>query len=341
MTSDDDAFELQERLLDKSIEAYVLALETINRLTIQYRLETFCYLICNAWELLLKSKLILDAGDDEVAFYPAKANGEKRSISLTDCLKRLFPISNEPVRKNIERVTELRDESVHLVIGEIPHGVIGLLQACVTNYHRILNDWFQESLSKRYPVPMMNVVYDVDPGRYDLSDSRLEARLGPDAFDFLSKFNAKVETEREALGGAYEFFIEVQYGVHLVKMSEDADIILTSGESDHEPAHVVEVAKDSSVTHPFRQMELLSEIKRFHPRANRYDIQCINAVFGVKSKREWFYQSKVRGSPGQYSRDFADWIENRFDQNPGFFGETRKKRKELDRKQKMPFTVVV
>jgi hypothetical protein len=43
------------RLLGKSLEAYLLALETINRLTITYRVETFCALACNAWELLLKA----------------------------------------------------------------------------------------------------------------------------------------------------------------------------------------------------------------------------------------------------------------------------------------------
>ena len=46
------------KLLKKSVEAYVLALETINRLTITYRVETFCTLVCNAWELLLMSWLL-------------------------------------------------------------------------------------------------------------------------------------------------------------------------------------------------------------------------------------------------------------------------------------------
>jgi len=32
---------LKGRLVDKSIEGYILALETINRLSIQYRVETF------------------------------------------------------------------------------------------------------------------------------------------------------------------------------------------------------------------------------------------------------------------------------------------------------------
>ena len=52
-----EQFDLKDCLIDKSVEAYVLALETINRLTIQYRLESFCFLFCNAWELLLKAKM--------------------------------------------------------------------------------------------------------------------------------------------------------------------------------------------------------------------------------------------------------------------------------------------
>jgi len=46
------------KLLDKGVEAYILALETINRLSIQYRVETFTYLICNTWELLLKARML-------------------------------------------------------------------------------------------------------------------------------------------------------------------------------------------------------------------------------------------------------------------------------------------
>ena len=56
MKNQSEKFDLKKHLVDKSFEAYILALETINRFTIQYRLETFCYLICNAWELLLKAK---------------------------------------------------------------------------------------------------------------------------------------------------------------------------------------------------------------------------------------------------------------------------------------------
>lgn len=327
MISEGDAFELKERLLDKSIEAYVLALETINRLTIQYRLETFCYLICNAWELMLKSKLIHDSGNDEAAFYPLGKTAEKRSLSLSDCLNQLFPNEKDPVRKNIERISELRDESVHLAINEIPTDVIRLLQAGVTNYHGRLDEWFGESLSNRYPVPMMSIVYDLDPARHDLTDGRLRSRLGKDAFEYLSRFSAQLHSDADALGNPEEFSATIYYGLSLTKKSEDADIHLTCGQNDSEPAQVVEVAKDSSATHPYRRKELIEMVKRFYPQVNQHDVQCINDVFSVKSRNEWFYQGKIKGSPGQYSADFADWIKNRHEQNSKFFKETREKRK--------------
>ena len=63
---------LKGHLVENSIEAYILALETINRLSIKYRVETFSYLICNAWELLLKAKMLEDAGNDRNTIYRGK-----------------------------------------------------------------------------------------------------------------------------------------------------------------------------------------------------------------------------------------------------------------------------
>ena len=328
-------------MLDKSIEAYVLSLETINRLTVQYRLETFCYLLCNAWELLLKAKLIEDTGDEEVVFYGVSGSELRRSLSLKDCLVRLLPNENFPVRKNIDRVVELRDEAVHLVISEIPGDILGLLQACVVNYHRHLNEWFGESLAVRYPVPMMNIVYDMDPRRHDLTDSRLQARLGTDAFEFLSRFSAQLSNDRGVLGDADEFFVEVRYSTYITKRSSGADVSLTSGTQDGEPTQVVAVPKDPSTTHPYRQTEIKEQIQSYCPTANGYDVQSIGEVFGVKNRSDFFYQGKVPNSPGQYSQYFADWIKNMYGQNPRFFEETRAKKKELTQQRSTPYRVEI
>ena len=51
--------ELKERLIDKSIEAFILGLEIYNKPTIKYRIEGFSFFICNAWELMLKAEMII------------------------------------------------------------------------------------------------------------------------------------------------------------------------------------------------------------------------------------------------------------------------------------------
>ena len=50
--------DVKQRLIDKSVEAFILALEVYNKPTIRYRIEGFSFFICNAWELMLKAELV-------------------------------------------------------------------------------------------------------------------------------------------------------------------------------------------------------------------------------------------------------------------------------------------
>ena len=49
---------LEEKLIEKSKEAFIVAIELYNKPTIKYRVEGFSFFICNAWELMLKAHLI-------------------------------------------------------------------------------------------------------------------------------------------------------------------------------------------------------------------------------------------------------------------------------------------
>ena len=321
---------LKGRLVEKSIEAYILALETVNRLSIQYRIETFCYLICNAWELLLKAKIVTDAGETSTIYYKKQPGKPRRSLSLRDCLNRTIPNQKDPVRRNIERIEELRDESVHLVIGQIPQDVIGLFQASVVNYHLHLGEWFGISLAERVPVGMMSIVYDMSPERHDLSDKRLRRKLGRDAADFLSGYCAELKEEFDQLQRPAEFSVGIEYRLVVNKKPDNADLDLSSGPTGVTPTQIVEVAKDPSTSHPFRETELIERLKATIPELeiNNYDIRCVNKVHKIKTRPEYFYQGKVKGSPGQYSQSLADWIVKQHNQNEGFFHNARAKAKE-------------
>ncbi len=55
---------LSEEVVEKSIAASIFAIEVYNKPDFKYREETFSVLMTNAWELLLKSKLIKDNGEN-------------------------------------------------------------------------------------------------------------------------------------------------------------------------------------------------------------------------------------------------------------------------------------
>ena len=100
------------RLLEKSSEAFVLAIELYNRPSIKYRVEGFSFFICNAWELMLKAKLIKDRGLDAVYY----KDNQGRTITLDRCIAAVFTNSKDPLRRNLEDIVRLRNTSTHFIV---------------------------------------------------------------------------------------------------------------------------------------------------------------------------------------------------------------------------------
>lgn len=326
---------LSRRLLNKSIEAYVLSLETINRLSITYRVENFAYLICNAWELLMKAKLHHESGQEAI-YYPTHLGDRPRTISLRDCMTRIFSNEQDPVRRNIEHIADLRDEAVHLVISQVPREVLGLFQASVINYHKYLGTWTGVSLSDRVPVGMMTLVYDFDPEKNDLDNAVMRRRLGRSAAEYLSQLQATIRADMSKLDDPRELLIDITYRLALTKTPGQADIVLTSGQGDGAAIRIVEVAKDPSKTHPLR---LLIEVKtgveaKTGLKLNQHDLYCTIRVHGIRKRPEFYYKGTVPGSPSQYSPQFVDWIAKQYENDHDFFKKVREQAANLSQAER-------
>ena len=86
---------IQKKLIEKSQEAFVMAIEIYNKPTIKYRVEGFSFFICNAWELMLKAYLISKYGEDSI-YYKDNPN---RTITLENCLQKI--INHSQLKLNI------------------------------------------------------------------------------------------------------------------------------------------------------------------------------------------------------------------------------------------------
>lgn len=329
---------LKGRLLENSIEAYILSLETINRLSIKYRIENFTYLICNAWELMLKAKIIEDTKTKESIYFKKEKDKPRRSIALRDCLKKIFPNENDPTRRNIELVADMRDEVVHLVISRVPKDILALFQACVLNYHKKLVEWFNVSLSDRVSVGMMTIVYDFSPDQFDLNNHVLRRQLGSDALEYLTKFQADVRREFDNLGKSSEFSIDIGYKLALVKKVGDADIVLTTGNTGDKLIGILEVAKDPSKTHPYRMTEVVKKVQEAligKVNITPHDILSIVEIHNIRNCPEFYYAGTITGSVKQYSQEFVDWIVKKYNSNQSFFIEAKEEyAKKLKQKDK-------
>lgn len=121
---------LYEKLLEKSKEAFVMAVEIYNKPTIKYRVEGFSFFICNAWELMLKAYMIKYMGENSIYY----TDNPSRTLSLESCIKKILTNNKDPLRKNLEKIIELRNISTHFITEEYEMVYIPLFQACVFNF---------------------------------------------------------------------------------------------------------------------------------------------------------------------------------------------------------------
>ncbi len=104
---------LSRQLLEKSEDAFLLALEIYNKPTVEYRVESFCILFINSWELLLKAYLIEEAKNVKVIF--VKGSKQTETITFTEALGRVLTDTENPIRKNLEDINDLRNTSSHRI----------------------------------------------------------------------------------------------------------------------------------------------------------------------------------------------------------------------------------
>lgn len=196
---------LNIKFFEKSQAAMLAAIEVYNKPKFTYREETFCLLAINAWELMLKAKVLRENGNQIRAiqvFEPRKLKGgtfsrvhktlkKNRSgnaltIGIPSCINalRMRGFSLSPaVSTNIDALTEVRDNAVHFIVASeiLQRGVLEIACATIKNYVLLSKQWFDRDLTTEFTLTMPLAFFDganpVDGIVITRDESRLIERL--------------------------------------------------------------------------------------------------------------------------------------------------------------------
>lgn len=233
-----------QRLVAKAEAAFLAAVEIYNKPNFPYRDETFAILALNAWELLLKAKLVHEKGNHLRCLYvyetrktkagkPGKKRvikknraGNPHTIGLGPVLVALETQARikvpQPVRSNLEALVEIRDNAVHLMNQPPALGkrVLEIGTACVKNFIELSRSWFKKDLS-RFNLYLMPIGFIQGPR------SAKAILLDTEAKNLLGYLASLAATESEP-GDDFNVALEVNIAFKRTSAEPVGSVIITN-----------------------------------------------------------------------------------------------------------------
>lgn len=309
--------ELINNMLDKSEEAFLMAIEIYNKPTISYRLEGFSFFICNAWELLLKAKMLKE---NEKIYYQDKPT---RTISLTNCITHLFTNDKDPIRKNLEIIISLRNTSTHFIIKELENIYLPFMQACVINYSQKLFEFFERDITNRINSSFLTLAINNE----EISEEKILSVYGNNIFEKYCKI--KGETDNIISSNQNDkLAIKIDINLKIVKDKKDAQTTFRIAQDGEEPIRIVKELRDTNLTHCFNQKRvraiIVENLKRkgINIKLTQYDFQLICDKFDLKQNEKFFYKHELTNSWG-CSQQLIDFTTNLIINNPEIISQIR------------------
>ena len=266
-------------LLNKSEEAYLMSIEIINKPTINYRTEGFCFFICNAWELLLKAYLIKKSSDINVINYK---NDNNRTISLDECVEKVFTSTTDKTKNNIAFIRSIRNKSTHNILPDYDFLLSPAFQRCLTNYNKFFKKQFPEYKLNEKITPDIALV---NPGNENTVSALI---LNPTNLIMLEKIKKEMNSD-ETLCQTLRLVS--------TKKENDADIKYTIVDNGGENATIINIPKDIEKTHPYTTTEVIKKIKETLELSlgtnhgfTSSKFQDICKKKGIKNNQEYCYQ---------------------------------------------------
>ena len=311
---------LVARLLEKSQEAFLMAIEIYNKPSIKYRVEGFSFFICNAWELMLKARLVKTQGS-AVIYYKDNPN---RTITLENCIKLVFTNEYSPIHKNLMRIVDLRNTSTHFIVEEYEMVYVPLFQACVLNYTEKMQEFHEVDITKLIPQNFLTLSVSMKA----LNETEIRAKYPGQIAEKLLATGSALAAEIPENNSA--FAIRIEHFHYITKDPTKATDVVRIDSSAETGVQIIKELKDPSVTHKYSTKNCIKEINsRLNRRkitlmhngnpvtftSHHFDLFC--KYYGIKDNEKLCYVYRVPKSPSySYSIQAIDFIVAEIEKDP-------------------------
>jgi hypothetical protein len=290
-----------KQLIDKSIAAAIAAIEVYNKPDFQYREESFVILLVNAWELLLKAKILKDGRNriNSLYVYTGKNNRQiKRSRTgnpfTIDFYSAIQKLNIDPVvKENLQSLVEIRDTAVHFHNDDgIRYLVFTLGAAALRNYQYLAKTWFRKSLAS-YHFYILPIGFAHSFKTFRLLDCDLPTSAIENLFKGVAESQAKADTE-----GPFYFACEIHTELKSAKkFAEAPDITVRIDPNAKDAATVITQFKRKLDQYPLSYTEVKEKVQAAIPRTKEIRIQEIIKTHKIKENpafAEYSFSTKAQ-----------------------------------------------
>ena len=248
---------LVKKLLDKSNEAFILAIELFNKPTISYRVEGFSFFVCNAWELLLKAHIISKEGLEKIYFKDNAA----RTLSIENCIKKIFTNSKDPLRINLERIVDLRNISTHFITEEYEQIYVPLFQACVINYCNKLNEFFNVDITDKISANFLSLSMKIS----EINPREIQARYPEPISEKLLDTLSRIENSQKEICHS-NYAVLIHHNFYITKNPKLATTQISISKEADNAAFVIKESKDKQAECPHISKKFIEIINKWIKR---------------------------------------------------------------------------
>ena len=296
---------IRDKMIEKSKEAFVMAIEIYNKPTIKYRVEGFSFFICNAWELMLKAHMINKFGENSIYY----KDNPKRTITLENCIQKIFTNEKSPLHRNLLKIIELRNTSTHFITEEYEMIYIPLFQACVLNFVEKVQEFHQVDMTEVVPQNFLTLAVSMKSLDENIIRVKYPEEIAERILDTNSSLAPMINENNQS------FAIKIEHYHYLTKDKNKATSFVHVDKTAEAGVKIIKELKDPSNTHKYTMKTALKEINRqlqkegIDLKINSYHFDLFNKVFGLKENERYCYIHKIYAQPSySYSMQAIELI---------------------------------